>query len=185
MPPPFVKTIREEILYEYAKLISRSAYGTLQRGFITDRFKKLRDGGITISGTVREWEREQELPKECVFCRSTSDLTTDHLIPRSRGGDDSADNVVLACQSCNISRGEKGVFEWLGLKEKDKLHRLVAGKYLKQLLTLHEKSGTLEISEDEIDQLCKKCLLPKVCERWGKVRELTCFCLESILPTPR
>ncbi len=44
MPPGYVKTIREEILYEYAKLISRSAYGTLQRGFITEGFKKLRDG---------------------------------------------------------------------------------------------------------------------------------------------
>jgi hypothetical protein len=182
MPPPFVKTIREEILYEYAKLISRSAYGSLQRGFITERFKKLRDGEITISGTIREWEREQELPKTCVYCGSTADLTTDHLIPRSRGGDESADNVVLACQSCNISRGEKGIFEWLGLKEKDKLHRLVAGKYLKQLLTLHERVGTLEIHKDEIVQLCQKCLLPKICERWGKVKELTCFCLESILP---
>lgn len=60
MPPAYVNTIREEILYEYAKLISRSVYGTLQRGFITERFKKLRDGEITISGTMREWEREQE-----------------------------------------------------------------------------------------------------------------------------
>jgi CRISPR/Cas system Type II protein with McrA/HNH and RuvC-like nuclease domain len=109
-------------------------------------------------------------------------LTTDHLISRNRGGDDSADNVVLACQPCNASRGEKGIFEWLGLKEKDKLHRLVAGKYLKQLLTLHEKVGTLEIHKDEIAKLCQKCLLPKICERWGKVKELTCFCLESILP---
>jgi hypothetical protein len=131
MPPRYVTTIQEEIFYEYAKLISRSAYKSLERGFITDRFKKLRDGEITISGTIREWEREQELPKECVFCRSPLDLTTDHLIPKSRGGDDSADNVVLACQPCNTSRGEKGIFEWLGLKEKDKLHRLVAGKYLK------------------------------------------------------
>ena len=182
MPPPYVRTIRQEILYEYAKLISRSAYGSLQRGFITDRFKKLRDNEITISGTMREWEREQELPKNCVYCGSMEDLTTDHLIPRGRGGDDSADNVVLACQPCNISRGEKGIFEWLGLKEKDKLHRLVAGKYLKQLLTLHEQKGTLEIDKDEIIQLCKICPLPKVCDRWGKVRELTCFCLESILP---
>jgi 5-methylcytosine-specific restriction endonuclease McrA len=111
MPPPYVKTIREEILYEYAKLISRSAYGTLQRGFITERFKKLRDGEITISGTIREWEKEQEqeLPKQCVYCGSIKDLTTDHLIPRSRGGDESADNVVLACQPCNASRGEKAV----------------------------------------------------------------------------
>jgi hypothetical protein len=57
MPPAFVTTIREEIFYEYAKLISRSAYGSLQRGFITDRFKKLRDGEISISGTMREWGR--------------------------------------------------------------------------------------------------------------------------------
>ena len=182
MPPAYVKTIREEILYEYAKLISRSAYKSLQRGFITERFKKLRDGEITISGTIREWEKEQELPRQCVYCGSIRDLTTDHLIPRSRGGDESADNVVLACQPCNASRGEKGIFEWLGLKEKDKLHRLVAGKYLKQLLALHEKAGTLEITKDHITILCARCALPKVCERWGTVEELTCFCLESILP---
>jgi len=168
MPPVCVSTIREEIYYEYAKLISRSAYGALQRGFITDRFKKLREGGITISGTMREWEREQELPKECVFCGSKSDLTTDHLIPRSRGGDDSADNLVLACGQCNISRGEKGIFEWLGLKEKDKVHRLVAGKYLKQLLALHDQAGTIEVSKDQITVLCGRCPLPKVCEDWGK-----------------
>jgi hypothetical protein len=182
MPPPYVKTIREEIYYEYAKLISRSAYSSLQRGFITDRFKKLRDGEITISGTMREWEREQELPKICVYCASKENLSTDHLIPQSRGGDNSADNVVLACLNCNASKGEKGVFEWLGLKEKDKLHRLVAGKYLKQLLTLHENAGTLNTTKDRIAELCKICSLPKVCEDWGTVRELTCFCLESILP---
>jgi len=121
-----------------------------------------------MSGTIREWEREQELPKQCVFCGSLADLTTDHLIPRSRGGDDSADNVVLACQPCNASRGEKGIFEWLGLKEKDKLHRLVAGKYLKQLLTLHDQAGTLGIAKDQITVLCARCLLPKVCEDWGQ-----------------
>jgi len=156
MTPASVQTIREEILYEYAKLISRSAYKSLQRPFITDRFKKLRDGEITISGTIREWEKEQELPKECVYCRSTADLSTDHLIPRSRGGEESADNVVLACQSCNASRGEKGIFEWLGLKEKDKLHRLVAGKYLKQLLSLHEQASTLEIEKNKITIQCTR-----------------------------
>jgi len=82
MPPRYVDTIREEILYEYSKLISRSAHGSLQRGFITDRFKKLRDGQISISDTIREWEREQELPKVCVFCASKDDLTTDHLIQK-------------------------------------------------------------------------------------------------------
>ena len=181
MPPGYVKTINEEILYEYAKLISRSVHGDIQHGFVNDQFKKLRDGAIQISDSIREWQREQELPKECVYCGATSNLTTEHLIPRSRGGKDCADNLVLACQSCNSSKGTKGVFEWLGLKEKDKLRRLVAGKYLKQLLTLHEEAGTLDISKKDLKLLCNRCLLPAVCEKWGKVEKLTCFCMESVL----
>ncbi len=181
MPPGYVKTIREEILYEYAKLISRSAHGSIQYGFVTDRFKKLRDGEVTISGTIREWEREQELPHQCVFCGSPENLSTDHLVPRNRGGDDSPDNLVLACTSCNSSRGDKGVFEWLGLKEKDNLHRLVAGKYLKELLKVHEQAKTIDIGVEQLRQLCGKCPLPNVCKKWNKVGKLTCFCLESVL----
>jgi hypothetical protein len=181
MPPKYVKTVREELYYEYAKLISRSAYGRIDYPFVANRFKKLRDGEITISGTIREWEREQELPRQCVFCGASDDLSTDHLIPRNRGGDDSSDNLVLACKTCNSSRGDKGVFEWLGLKEKDKLHRLVAGKYLKQLMKVHEERKTIDIGVDQLLQLCGKCPLPKVCEEWEKVGELTCFCLESVL----
>ena len=123
-----------------------------------------------------------EFPRECVYCSSAINLTTDHLIPRNKGGDDSADNVVLACQSCNSSRGDKGIFEWLGLKEKDRLHRLVAGKYLKQLLAFHETAGTSDISKSQLIDLCKRCRLPNVCREWEVEQELTCFCLESILP---
>lgn len=181
MPPGYVKTIKEEIYYEYAKLISRSAFnGELNRGFITNKFKALNNGTMTMSGTIREWQREQELPKVCVFCGSTEDLQTDHLIPRSRGGEDSGDNLVLSCQSCNTSRNDKGVFEWRGLKEKDKLHRLVAGKYLKELFDLHSRKGTLKISINELHTLCINCRNPQVCKEWDKVGELTCFCLESV-----
>jgi len=182
MPPKYVKTIHDEILYEYAKLISRSAYGNLERAFITDRYQKLKDGSIKISDTIREWEREQTLPKECVYCGLKEDFSTDHLISPKRGGDDSSDNLVLACKKCNSSKGEKGVFEWLGLKEKDDLHRLVAGKYLKQLLKIHQEYGTLNIGINDLKTLCKICPLPETCKKWGKVNELTCFCLESVLP---
>jgi hypothetical protein len=182
MPPKYVQTIREEICYEYAKLMSRSAYaGKLNYGFITNRFKDLRDGNMTISGTIKEFEAERRLPDKCVFCGTATDLETDHLIPRSRGGTDSGDNVVLACKRCNASRGNKGIFEWLGLKKKDNLHRLVAGKYLKELLQLHELMGTLDVHKEEIQRLCAKCGLAKVCREAGTEEELTCFCLESIL----
>ena len=73
------------------------------------------------------------------------------------------------------------MFEWLGLKEKDKLHRLVAGKYLKQLMKIHEQEKTIDIGVDQLGQLCGRCPLPEVCKQWKKVGELTCFCLESVL----
>ena len=120
-------------------------------------------------------------PEELRLLRLNNGFDNGPPDPAQQRGDDSADNVVLACRPCNTSRGEKGIFEWLGLKEKDKVHGLVAGKYLKQLLTLHERTGTLEISKDEVTILCKICSLPRVCEQWDTVRELTYFCLESIL----
>lgn len=181
MPPAYVQTIREELLYEYAKLISRSAFkGKINYGFVSDRFKALRDDKITISGTIREWQREQELPKECVFCSEKESLQMDHLIPRNKGGNDTADNMVWSCQNCNSSRGDKGVFAWLGLKKKDGLHRLVAGKYLKQLFDLHTEKETMDIHKDNIENLCKECKNKPVCIEWDKESKLTCFCLESI-----
>ncbi|HQE49593.1 MAG TPA: hypothetical protein PKV93_09620 [Fervidobacterium sp.] len=42
MPPAYVKTIREELLYEYAKLISRSVFnGEINYKFVTNRFNAL------------------------------------------------------------------------------------------------------------------------------------------------
>jgi hypothetical protein len=180
MPPGYVRTIREEILYEYAKLISRSALGEINHPFVSSRFKALKAGDITMSGTMREWQRELELPRVCVFCGTGEGLQTDHLIPSSRGGADSAENVVSACGSCNASRGDQGVFQWLGLKEKDNLHRLVAGKYLKELFELHGRRGTLDVHKDDIDRLCPQCRNGPTCAAWNRVQKLTCFCLESI-----
>lgn len=181
MPPKYVKTIGEEVLYEYAKLISRSVFGGLVNyAFVSDRFKALRNGSATMSGTIREWQREQGLPKECVYCGAKDNLQSDHLIPRSRGGGDTSDNMVLACNSCNASRGNRGIFQWLGLKKKDNLNRIVAGKYLKQLYDLHEARGTLGISKTSIGTLCSKCRNAQTCEHVDKETELTCLCLESI-----
>ena len=37
----------------------------------------------------------------CQYCGSKSELTLDHVHPRSRGGDSSWTNLVAACKSCN------------------------------------------------------------------------------------
>jgi 5-methylcytosine-specific restriction endonuclease McrA len=44
----------------------------------------------------------------CVYCGSAgSRLTLDHVIPRSRGGDSSWENVVTSCAPCNLRKGNR------------------------------------------------------------------------------
>ncbi len=42
---------------------------------------------------------------ECQYCGSREDLTFDHVLPRSRGGRTTWDNVVTACAPCNLAKG--------------------------------------------------------------------------------
>ncbi len=46
---------------------------------------------------------------QCQYCGVTSSekLSIDHVIPRSRGGLDSWENVTTACLSCNIEKGNR------------------------------------------------------------------------------
>lgn len=41
----------------------------------------------------------------CQYCGSTGHLTLDHVIPRSRGGSTSWENVVASCAPCNVRKG--------------------------------------------------------------------------------
>ena len=46
----------------------------------------------------------------CQYCGDnfpTHDLTFDHLVPRSRGGWTTWENVVTACSSCNLMKGSR------------------------------------------------------------------------------
>ncbi len=51
------------------------------------------------------YARDRSLCQYCGRKFPTSDLSLDHVIPRSRGGETAWDNVVCCCLKCNVRKG--------------------------------------------------------------------------------
>jgi 5-methylcytosine-specific restriction endonuclease McrA len=157
MPSPHIKTIRDLIFYQYAKIIASSVgLNSPKRreyySFVTNRVNKLRTGEINMSAITRELKKQIiTIEKACEYCGAKEQLSWDHLIPISKGGLDIADNLVLACGSCNSSKGNRGLYAWYGIDKKDSLPRIVAGKYLKLLYDIHLQRGTLDATDLNCD----------------------------------
>ena len=43
----------------------------------------------------------------CQYCGTTANLTLDHVMPKSRGGEDSWENLTTACIRCNNKKGNR------------------------------------------------------------------------------
>jgi len=178
MPPKAIKTVRDIIYYQYAKIISNSAgFGKENFPVIMSNWKRLKNGEIHWSSSVREWLKEHENSNICIYCGFEGKLTTEHILPRSKQGEDIPDNVVRVCKTCNSSKGDKRLYEWKGLDHKDKHHRIAEGKYLKYLYSLHEKKGTLDV--DTITELCHDCDMGLRCEKEDSVEKLSVYCIEG------
>ena len=42
----------------------------------------------------------------CQYCGSRSNLTVDHVVPRSKGGESAWENIVASCAPCNRRKGD-------------------------------------------------------------------------------
>ncbi len=68
---------------------------------------------LKMSSYERMWKvppvnRREVLRRDhhrCQYCGTSKRLTLDHVIPRSRGGQHTWDNVVAACERCNSRKG--------------------------------------------------------------------------------
>ncbi|HPO16859.1 MAG TPA: HNH endonuclease [Candidatus Hydrogenedentes bacterium] len=53
------------------------------------------------------FERDEQRCQYCGQRLPKQELTIDHVLPRSRGGRDTWENLVLACLRCNLKKGSK------------------------------------------------------------------------------
>lgn len=70
--------------------------------------------------TPDEWEALVEAWAACAYCGSAAGpLQKDCVLPISRGGRYTFENVVPACRSCNASKSNDEVTSWLRRKRLD------------------------------------------------------------------
>ncbi|HZL80440.1 MAG TPA: HNH endonuclease signature motif containing protein [Demequina sp.] len=76
--------------------------------------------------TAIQWDAIQEAWRACAYCGATGvPMQKDCVLPISRGGRYTAENVVPACRSCNASKCNEEVTHWLRRKRLDERAFLV------------------------------------------------------------
>jgi 5-methylcytosine-specific restriction endonuclease McrA len=74
----------------------------------------------------------------CFYCGSPDNLTIDHVVPRSRGGKSTWDNLVTACHPCNNKKDNKTP-DQVGFKTPSKLKAPTQLMFMSQDSRMHEK----------------------------------------------
>lgn len=175
MPDRDVKTIRDLIYYQYAKIIAKRAFSTpdgkeakeQHYGFIKKTFRELKNGTKSWSEITREDWQLVDSEKKCIYCGAESDLQKEHIVPRSlqikpecKKCDiiQGIHNQIWSCKKCNSLKGTKGLYEFfmsLYPNEKkfyDKIPPLLEKKYLKTIYNCHECAQTLDKGDIDGDK---------------------------------
>lgn len=92
------------------------------------------------------WYCGKHLPKD--------KLTKDHVFPRVHGGEDSIDNIIFVCKSCNSSKGKTDLVEWF-FRRGEMPHWYLIGHYLKQVYLYAVEN---ELMDKDFEEACKQDL---------------------------
>lgn len=88
-----------------------------ERNVIATR-RRARKKNLPATLTREEWEAIQlAYTHRCAYCgQRNKALTQDHVIPLSKGGGTTAQNIVPACLTCNLKKGPRLPLRPLALK---------------------------------------------------------------------
>ena len=92
-----VECIKDDILHTSHATMARPSVIRLLR-YVVHPYRK-----ITLT-RQNVFKRDGN---KCVYCGSKKDLSLDHVIPQSRGGRDSWENLVTCCKKCNSKKADR------------------------------------------------------------------------------
>lgn len=90
------------------------SHGLLE--IVCSNYDKLKIGKThNISQKTRVFVIQRD-GKECVYCGkkvNNFELALDHVVPRTKGGEDSSDNLVVCCRSCNSKKSDLDLMDFI------------------------------------------------------------------------
>ncbi len=152
MAPIIPKTVGESLYWSYANLAMAFTGGrhnepTYQQIDFIVRNKLycgLVRGSLNVKNFIIDEKEKLDASDACCYCGSRSNLSLDHLIPQLKGGRHSADNLVVACRSCNSSKKALDLMEWMAKKKQFPPLRLLR-RYLKLAIQYCVENDLMDI----------------------------------------
>lgn len=96
-----------EVVRTYEKVL-RAVSLTLEHPAVVKLVSFVRRHRVRISFSRRNiFLRDSFKCQYCGVCLPASELTCDHVVPRSKGGGSSWENLVTACGPCNRKKGNR------------------------------------------------------------------------------
>lgn len=95
----------------------------------------------------RLWKKsiKDEWENKCAYCDSNENLTIDHIIPQSKGGNNFITNVICCCESCNKAKAHSDWEEWYqnqsfySEEKRKKIYNWTIGESKKTLYTYRQR----------------------------------------------
>lgn len=101
--------------YKNTKRAAQRRYYEKNKTLYKAAYQKRQARKVGLLDTLTLDEAKEKLANgTCFYCGRTRGLTLDHFIPISKGGPTTRANTVIACGSCNSSKGAKLPHEFLG-----------------------------------------------------------------------
>ena len=141
------ETLEEYIYWIYSNIAlahsalksNRNEYATIDYMIRAKLYKGLCTGTMAIRSLYDD-EKIKLKTNVCCYCGKQEALSLDHLVPRKKGGDDSGDNIVYACQKCNSSKNATDLIEWK-IKKNEFPPILTMRRYMKLVVIYCEKQS--------------------------------------------
>lgn len=118
-------------------------------------FKAYKEGRWNIHDLFENNIAKMKSGNYCWYCgeefEDKKELTIDHVFPRSKGGTNDMDNIIMVCKHCNSSKGNMDLFEWYSEVRKEWPTLNILIHYLKNIYLYSMDNGLMDKHREEME----------------------------------